>query len=517
MSKGYLSKHGCVIKKSELSIEELNELKNTLTARPLVDDKFGATSTTINYPVYLETINKIYIPKMFALKKFGVLKETSSYLGKEFDRVLQFKGDLYDYQKKPVELLLQACKERGGGILSLLTGFGKTISTIYVLSKLGGKTLIVVNKIPLMNQWISEIARFLPDAKVGKIQGQSNIKIHDCDIVVGMLQSLSKIDYPDELFSDFRVCVFDEVHNVSSRCFSKVLFKVTSKYSIGLSATPNRSDGCEYIFKWHLGDIVYQNHTKTREGKPPIIHLLKLKSTEYKLVTSEQLRYGKPQIQFTSMISELIEMKPRNELIINIIKQLLEPKSELSVDPNKRKILLLSDRRSHVQLLKKMLDDSDTPIPFTYDLFIGNMKSEQLERSKKCDCIFATYSAFSEGVSEKDLDTLILVTPKKFIGHLQNSIKNESGRLEQIVGRIFRKTHDTHNPLIIDLCDNFSIYSVQSRTRKVFYKEHFGDTGIFKESVIDLDLNNTLPPTDSIGKGTTELLFEEKDNGYCLI
>lgn len=481
---GYLSKHGYVLQKKNLSPDVLCDLKHTLTARPLVDTKYIIDESSINYPIYIETTNKIYIPKSFGIKKFGKAKESFSYLGKEWDTSIEFNGSLYDYQIEPANKLIDACRENGGGILSLETGYGKTITTLYILSQLKGKTLIVVNKIPLMNQWISEIKRFLPEARIGIIQGQKKIQIHDCDITIAMLQSLSKIDYPDQLFSDFMVTIFDEVHNISSRCFSKVLFKITSRYSIGLSATPNRGDGCEYVFKWHLGDIVYEGKIE-RKGKPPIIRTIKLNSKEYRDVSTE--RNGKKQIQFTSMISELIEMDSRNKYIVETIKNCARPCSG-SLDGDgkgtkeERKILVLSDRRSHLKTLLRLLENSD----FTVGLFLGGMKTIDLEKSRRCQVILATYSAFKEGISEKDLNTLLLTTPKKFIGHLKNTTKNESGQLNQIVGRIFRKAHEDVVPLIIDFQDNFSVYKSQATGRNKFYKEHFPNA-TFEKCTVNLD------------------------------
>ena len=356
-----------------------------------------------------------------------------------------------------------------------------TISSLYVLSQLKSKTIIVVNKIPLMKQWQSEIAKFLPNAKVGIIQGQKNIDVEDKDIVIAMLQSLSRIDYPDELFKDFRVTLVDEVHNLGSQMFSKILFKLCSKYTIGLSATPTRADGCEYVFKWHLGDIVFKRDA-IREGKAPIVRHLKIDSEDYKEICTINKFTGQKSIQFTSMLSELVEMEKRNKLVIEIIKDCRK---------YKRKILVLSDRRNHLQSLYKLLE-KDINISFTYGLFLGSMKIAELEKSKACDVILATYAAFGEGVSEKDLDTLLLITPKKFIGHLKNATKNESGKLEQIIGRIFRKKHVDNHPLIVDFQDNFSVYKTQSAGRRKFYKEHFENVKFINQSINldDYDLNS---------------------------
>jgi superfamily II DNA or RNA helicase len=468
----YLSKKGYVVKKTESNNDIITKIKKELIARPLTDTKFNTNQPF--YHVYIETKNKIYIPKMYGIQEFGLPnKFLKNYEGKQWENDIEFKGALFSNQEKLVEALLNACYEKSGGILQAGTGTGKTFCALYVLSKLKYKTIVVVNKISLMKQWENEIARFLPDANVGFIQGQKNIDIHDKDIVIAMLQSMSKIDYPDELFDNFGVTIVDEAHNMSSQSFSKVFFKLCSKYSIGLTATPTRSDGCEYVFKWHLGDIVYQTENNVRMGKQPIIKLLQMNSDEYKEVVITNEYSGESRIQYTSMISELVMMEKRNKLITELIK---------SCYTEKRKILVLSDRRNHLIILKKILDN-DLTVTFTYGLFLGSMKINDLEKSKSCDVILATYSAFGEGISEKDLDTLILTTPKKFIGHLKNKTKNESFKLEQIVGRIFRKEHIERNPVIIDIQDNFSVYRHQNKGRVVFYKQHFKNALYYYESI----------------------------------
>ena len=487
-NSSYLSKFGYVVKKESISIDELKYLKSTLIAKPLVDEKFGKPGDN-DYPVYIETKNKIYIPKLFGITRYGVPKMSKEYIGKKWalpcagpnENPILFKGTLLEKQKEPVQNLLTALHDVGGGILAIKTGGGKTVSALNVVSQLQCKTLIVVNKISLMKQWENEIRTFLPDATIGFIQGQKNVNVIDCHIVIAMLQSLAKIDYPQELFNDYSVVIYDECHNITSKVFSKIFFKLTSKYTIGLSATPQRSDGCEYVLGWHIGNIIYQSPIESRAGLPPIIKNLTISSSNYKEVTVTNKYTEEEQIQFTSMLSELIDMPKRNKLIVEMIKHYINVED--------RKILLLTDRRNHVTELKKILD-KDLSITFTYGVFVGSMKIADLEKSKSCQLILATYKAFSEGVSEASLNTLMLVSPKKFIGHLQKTkkvgAKKDSGQLNQIVGRIFRKTHTELNPMIIDFQDDFSIYRNQSKQRNVFYKQHFPN-GIFIQQTINLD------------------------------
>jgi Rad3-related DNA helicase len=292
---------------------------------------------------------------------------------------------------------MNECINTGGGILSLGTGLGKSISCLHILSKLKGKTIIIVNKIPLMKQWESEIKNFLPQATVGIIQGQKNINVEDADIIIAMLQSLARIDYPDSLFQDIKICVVDEAHNICSKVFSQALSKLCSQYTIGLTATPNRSDGCEYIFKWYLGDVVFKSKTE-RAGLLPILNIIKIDSNEYKEIATVNKTNGQKQIQYTSMLSDLVQMPKRNKLIVELLKDLIK---------EGRKILVLSDRRNHLTTIKHLFD-LDPSISFTIGMFVGQMKISDLEKSKTCDIILATYSAFSEGVSVKELNTLLL-------------------------------------------------------------------------------------------------------------
>jgi superfamily II DNA or RNA helicase len=263
-SGSYLSKKGYVIKKDSITNEELVILRSQLRARPLQDDKYNTfNQTDTSYPIYTETKNKIYIPKMYGINRYGDPKRyMPNYIGKSWENLdLNFNGTLFDNQIEPVNALLSACKQSGGGILNCMTGGGKTFMSINVLSELKTKTIVVVNKIPLMRQWESELRRFIPNIEIGFIQGQKNVSVEGKDVVIAMLQSLARVDYPDSLFDDFGLVIVDEVHNTSSRVFSQVLSKLCCKYTIGLSATPKRSDGCEYVFKYmHLTQNVLDYH-----------------------------------------------------------------------------------------------------------------------------------------------------------------------------------------------------------------------------------------------------------------
>lgn len=183
-----------------------------------------------------------------------------------------------------------------------------------LVSQLKKKTLVIVHKEFLLNQWVERIQQFLPTARVGRIQGQI-IDIEDKDIVIGMLQSLSMKEYPASVFESFGFTIIDEVHHISSQTFSNALFKIVTKYMLGLSATMNRKDGTTKVFKMFLGDVIFK-------GSRDEQHNVEVRAITYKVNDDEfndTILDYRGNVQNSSMISKLCEYNRRTEFIIKTI------------------------------------------------------------------------------------------------------------------------------------------------------------------------------------------------------
>ena len=136
------------------------------------------------------------------------------------DIQVNFTKSLRDYQTNIVDVYINYVNQPiynnsdsslgYGCILEVPCGRGKTVMALKILSDLKLKTLVVVHKGFLLNQWVERIEQFLPGARIGKIQGPV-IDIENKDIVIGMLQSLSMKDYNDDLFSSFGLTIVDEL------------------------------------------------------------------------------------------------------------------------------------------------------------------------------------------------------------------------------------------------------------------------------------------------------------------
>ena len=189
-------------------------------------------STQSSFPTYRESHNKIYMPHYYGVAKFGAPKEVKIPLGTTIH--LNFNGELRETQRETVSAYVTHITKSGGvggGLIELNCGGGKTVCALNIISQLQKKTIIIVHKEFLMNQWIERIHQFLPGTRIGKIQGQI-LDVDNKDIVIGMLQSLSMKEYPASVFESFGLTIIDEVHHISSEVFSNCLFKIVTRNMI---------------------------------------------------------------------------------------------------------------------------------------------------------------------------------------------------------------------------------------------------------------------------------------------
>ena len=438
-----LSNSGYKVPKEDLDPETILEVKKELTVRPNTFGDYGdPTKKETKFPVYRESSSKFYLPRFYGQEKFGLPDETRF---KEPCKItMPFKGSLRKEQEPIVQLYLDSAKDTGGGIISLKCGGGKTVLALYIASILSLKTIVLVHKDFLMTQWRDRILEFLPEAKIGKVQ-QGTIDIAGKDIVLAMVQSISIKDYPKDTFSSFGLSIFDECHHLGAEVFHRSMGKVATKYSLGLSATPQRKDGLRRVFEWYIGPTVYVSKEKNEDYIEVRIHEYTHESTSYN--KAELLYNGKP--CFARMINNVCSFEPRQKFINELV---------IKEHGKGRKILILSDRREYLDLTMAALNER------IYEgvagLYVGGMKPHQLRESQEKDIILGTFSMASEGMDIPKLNTIVLASPKSDV--------------VQSVGRILREKADKRqfHPLVIDIKDchaNLRSFGNQGDKRLKFY------------------------------------------------
>jgi superfamily II DNA or RNA helicase len=417
-----LTRSGCVV-------PDTSEIKKELTVRPIVNADFGVAPPS--FKVFRKAKSGLCVPRYYAEEKFG--KVVEDIRPKPEKIKISFKGKLRD-ETHQNEALSKAI-EAGHGILSLPCGFGKTTVSLAIACKLGYRTMIVVHKEFLANQWKERIQQFCPGASIGIVR--QNKKEVNCDFVIAMLQSLSLKEYSFEDFDSIGTLIVDEAHHICAKVFSQSLFKLCPKHAFGLSATPNRKDGLTKVLHWFMGPTFFSVERKNQDQ----VDVFPLVYTCPRFEDPPPCtRFGK--LSLPTMITELTEMPDRNRLILQTIKD---------VTKTTRQILVLSDRRFHCEFLHQKFKT-------TSGLYMGGMKEADLTESSKKQIIFATFSQAHEGLDIPSLDTVILATPKSDI--------------VQSIGRIMRETKGKkNNPRIYDVVDHWSVFFAMYNKRLRVYRQ----------------------------------------------
>ena len=286
---------------------------------------------------------------------------------------------------------------------------------------------------------------FSPDSTIGIIK-QNKVDIENKDFVVGSLQSIAMRDYDPDIFKDFGLVIIDEVHHCSAEVFSQALIKTCSPFVLGLSATLNRKDGLRKVFEWFIGKPVIKliNNTDDNDIDVKYYHFTS-NNPEYNRI--ETMFNGK--ISAVKMLGNVVSYKPRIQFIVEAIKENMT---------KERQLLVLSERKALLNDIYTLLNN-DGDFDYTMGYYIGGMSQTKLNESAKANIILATTHMSSEGLDIPTLNSLILVSPMSDI--------------EQSVGRILRsKVSDRIiKPLIIDIVDNFSIFTNRFNKRKAYYKK----------------------------------------------
>lgn len=446
LAQSYIGKKGYTIPKSILPNEELEFLTKDLYLKPEVMGARFAPNSQENtaFPVYRENDKKIYIPRFYGIQRYG--RPTKCELDPGLDINVPFAKELRDYQENIIDIYMKYVNnpnthgQGSGGILQVPCGRGKTIMALKLVSLLKKKTLILVHKEFLMNQWIERINEFLPTATIGKIQ--ANVcDYQDKDIVIGMIQTMYNKTFSQEIYSQFGLTVIDEVHRIGSEEFSKTLLKTITPYMLGISATVERKDKLTKLLYMFIGEKIYSEERK--KGDEVCVRGIEYHSNDEDFNLVECDFRGQP--KFSTMISKLSDHGPRNDFIIRVAHDLLEETPE-------GQIMILGHNRS---MLKYLYDAITHKKIATVGYYVGGMKQADLQASETKQIVLATYAMAAEALDIKTLSMMIMATPKTDI--------------TQSVGRILRMKHD--NPVVVDIVDMHELFQNQWKQRKRFYKK----------------------------------------------
>jgi len=238
------------------------------------------------------------------------------FSGEIIDEPWKLSVELYGWQKEAKKIWKD---NNGHGIVKVVTGAGKTIFALSIISDLfnsfsyidgGLRVIIVVPTTVLLDQWYAELTDKLhiPKDEIGLFYGKKKELLKNKKIIIYVVNSARihlKENYEDFFRGDDLFLIADECHRCGSHENSKV-FSLNYSYTLGLSATPERYGdfGFEEKLVPNLGPIIY-SYTYTDALRDGIIPPYKLIRTRVKLTETELAAYDEISVKISSLLSKL--------------------------------------------------------------------------------------------------------------------------------------------------------------------------------------------------------------------
>lgn len=418
-----VTREGVIIPKTFRDI--CAKAREDLTVAPLPTQH---TPRPYRFQCYVDRHDSLLVPMHWARMQYGLSDHRTP--GDPMHH--SFRGELRADLEQPqaVSATVKSLRSVGGAVLSLNVGGGKTCCALNIACELQTKTLILVHKQFLADQWANRIEHFVPGATVSRIQGDT------CDtsgdFVIAMLQTVLSRQYPSEMFASCGLLIADECHHIAAKMFSQVMFTLNMPYTLGLTATPSRRDGLERIINYFLGPIAYSKQLATTKHKGRV-NVVKYSCDAYATMPPVNVRGD---VDYTKLLSSIALNPLRTEYIVDLISRELTDKD----------VLVLSHRRAHCETLVKSLQSRGLDAA----LYIGGVRD--IPDSK---IIVSSYAYVSEGFDEPRLECLVLATPASDVA--------------QTIGRILRGHDVTKNPVVYDIVDTWSVCFAQAAKRRKQY------------------------------------------------
>jgi superfamily II DNA or RNA helicase len=189
-------------------------------------------------------------------------------------------------------------RDNGRGVVVLPTGAGKTVIALLATAELGLRTLVVVPTIELVQQWHRELAKRLgyPISEVGMVGGGKRT-MRDLTVI-----TYDSASMPSRRLDGFGLLIVDEVHHLPARAYRAIARKVNAPFRLGLSATPERSDGGHHSLLDLVGPTVYRKSAIDLARDEHIAEFTE-KRIFVDLTSDERLRYEQLMAEFTFFIA----------------------------------------------------------------------------------------------------------------------------------------------------------------------------------------------------------------------
>lgn len=355
-------------------------------------------------------------------------------------------------QSRVIKETIAFLKQDISGLVRAPTGFGKTACAMPVIAAIGRKTAIIVPKEDCRDQWYKAAVKHLKlkPHEIGFIQADE-CNTEGKKLVICSLKSIAKFGrYPERIFRDFGLVIWDEVHRVGADFFANSAWQFPAKLRLGLSAKPERKDGKDILLYSHIGPI------RVSTEMMALVPIVYVRNSGWSVpLTNQQDKKGKwalkPMPHKAGRIMRLCSIMGNDWARNNIIGKFVHKAWERG-----RITIVFCDTKDHLEQIQQALRRYGIPFE-DMAFYIGGLTTLERTRAAKKKVLLATYAYCAEATDIPQIDTMVMGTPRSDV--------------VQIVGRMLREYEGKAKPALYDLLDGGSnVLLGYYRSRLAYYK-----------------------------------------------
>jgi superfamily II DNA or RNA helicase len=439
---------------------------------------------TSSFNVWYDTGHSILVPRGVADMENVHLPYAPRQFAMHVDTVVPFTGQLRPNQQEPVSKVITTLSHLSGVTLQAACGSGKTVMALRVVSEMRPqKTIILVDQLDIAIQWRDQIRAFLPERTIQILGGefQDAQEYLTANVLIVIAQTLMRKQWINNPL-ECDLLIVDEAHVFSAPCFAASICNIDFAKSLALTATPDRKDGLEWVFRSILGEEIVQANALALNARVFAfeLSLVPVSMADYNMAwcrAKKQMTWkdkcrgcekyaafpwscggnipcydGKVQWGSKLNVTSLQTTAAMDPNYILWVQKTL--KSLVAKD---RQILVFSGYRKHLEYLYS-LGVKEYGVD-RCGLFVGKAgKTAEKHRdtAMKKQITYCTY-----GVANKALDV-----PWKDCAFYTTQISD----VRQAKGRIERIVEGKKEPWIVDVChSNIPIFRAMAYKRRTFY------------------------------------------------
>ena len=366
-----------------------------------------------------------------------MMREIADYLPVQRGKTFALK----EHQQEALSKLKEM-RERKETIALLYhaTGTGKTVTAVTDAKRMGGRTLYIAHTKDLITQTADTFGMIWPEAEVGLfVEGKREIT---AQVVCASVQSVA-LNMDLFLPDTFDYIIVDEAHHASAETYRKVLAYFTPRFTLGLTATPERSDGTNILELFRNTAHRLDIRTAVEVGELVPVRCIRIHTN----IDLSRVRFNSFSYNIRDLESKIF-VPERNRLIVDTWTDYVR---------DKRTVIFCASVR-HAREIASLLEERGV----TAEAVSGDMKlserSEMTERfvSGKVRVICAC-DLLNEGWDCPETEVLFMARPTM-----------SKVLYTQQLGRGMRLAEGKESLMVFDFVDNAGLYNMPYSLHRLF-------------------------------------------------